>query len=163
LFFGSFSSDRAADALRYSRDVLLLHPGIAAVNTIILLTSSLLVALGIYAARENSVATARRYLFGAIILGFAFLVVKAAEYGLEIQAGITPVYSPFFMYYFAVTGIHFLHVAGGLGVLLFVRARLRLGENGRTENLALAESGGVFWHMVDLLWLVIFPLFYLLI
>jgi len=123
------------------------------VNTAVLLTSGLCAALA-GAAREVGRRTTARLLLGcAGALGVLFLVVKAFEYGHELAAGNDIDSSPFFTLYFLVTGFHALHVVLGLVILALV-ARFDSPEN--------YETGTAFWHMVDLVWIVIFPCFYLL-
>lgn len=129
-------------------------------NTLLLLTSSLFVAMGVHRARAGR-AGAPRLMTLAIACGLGFVVVKALEYGEKIQAGIGFATSDFFMLYFALTGIHLLHVIIGLGVLLFIRNAAKPSEAGQPRMVAI-ESGASFWHMVDLLWIVLFALFYVL-
>lgn len=83
------------------------------------------------------------------------------EYREKLANGITLTTNDFYMYYFVATGIHFLHLLIGLGVLAFVLDHVRkAGAKG--PSLALIEGGGCYWHMVDLLWIVLFPLLYLM-
>jgi len=124
-------------------------------NTLLLLTSSLVVAMGVYRARG---ACGPRLMTMAIICGLGFVVVKALEYGEKIHAGIGFATSDFFMLYFAPTGIHLLYVIVGLGVLLFIRNAAKAAEAGQTRMVAI-ESGASFGHLVDLLWIELFALF----
>lgn len=129
---------------------------IGTINTLILLTGSLTVVL---AFKEATFAHWKRvdlYLLLSMLCGFAFLGMKAIEYTGEIHHGYLPWSSPFWMFYYGITGLHGLHVLAGsliiLGVLIYLRKK-RLVE--------AVENAGLYWHFVDLVWLFIFPLFYL--
>ena len=123
------------------------------INTAVLLTSGLFAALANVAAHEDRRAAARFRLGLAGALGVVFLAVKAREYGVELAAGHDLDSSPFFTLYFLVTGFHALHVVLGLVILALV-AFFDSPEN--------VETGTAFWHMVDLVWILVFPSFYLL-
>jgi len=136
-----------------------LNLDIGAINTVILLTSSLFVALGTSAARNDKVQEAIR-LFGiAFALGVAFPVMKAFEYIPEVTAGVTPGTNLFFMYYFVMTGLHLCHVTLGLVILGFVIRSLRVSAKPR---ISFVETAATYWHMVDLLWILLFALLYLM-
>jgi nitric oxide reductase NorE protein len=117
------------------------------------------VALGVHRMRDQGGDPRARFSL-AILFGAGFVVGKAFEYGMKIRQGISPLTDQFFMYYFAFTGIHLLHVLLGLGVLLLMRAASRPPVS--EHRSLLIESGGLFWHLVDLLWIVLFALFYVL-
>ncbi|MDZ7883177.1 MAG: cytochrome c oxidase subunit 3 [Mycobacterium sp.] len=136
-----------------------LNLDIGAANTLLLLTSSLFVALGTSAARAGKTSDGLR-LFGiALALGVAFPVLKLFEYVPEIVAGITPGTNLFFMYYFVMTGLHLCHVMLGLVILSFVIRNLR---GPAAPNISFVETAATYWHMVDLLWLVLFALLYVM-
>lgn len=122
-------------------------------NTTLLLTSGFCAALANEAARLGKVLRARKMLAAAGALGVGFLVVKGFEYAGELAAGHDIDSSPFFTLYFLVTGFHALHVVLGLIILAIVA---------RSASAAAVETGTAFWHMVDLIWLVVFPCFYLM-
>lgn len=136
-----------------------LNTDIGAINTVVLLTSSLFVALGTSAARTGKVADAYRLFWLALAAGAVFPVLKAFEYIPEITAGLTPGTNLFFMFYFVMTGMHLCHVFLGLVILSFVVRNLRGSAKPR---IALPETGATYWHMVDLLWIVLFAVLYLM-
>lgn len=137
-----------------------LNLGLGVANTLVLLTSSLFVALGVTAVRAGDGVTAPIRLFGiAIVLGAAFPVLKLFEYVPKITEGLTPGTNLFFMFYFVMTGLHLCHVALGLVILGFVLRDLRSPAGPR---LSFVETGATYWHMVDVLWLVLFALLYLM-
>jgi nitric oxide reductase NorE protein len=97
---------------------------------------------------------------GGVLVGACFVGIKAFEYHEKIAAGITPSTNEFFMYYFVLTGLHLAHVIIGLIVLTVLSTLARKPEP-TTTHIAFFEGGACFWHMVDLLWIVIFPLIFL--
>jgi nitric oxide reductase NorE protein len=136
-----------------------LNVDIGAINTVVLLTSSLFVALGTSAARAGRTAESLR-LFGiALASGAAFPVLKLFEYVPEIVAGATPGTNLFFMFYFLMTGLHLCHVILGLVVLGFV---IRSVRRSPSPDMPFVETAATYWHMVDVLWLILFALFYLM-
>jgi nitric oxide reductase NorE protein len=138
-----------------------LHTSLGLVNTLVLLSSSCFMARAVVASRHHVRAAVVRNLGWAMCIGSVFAFVKVVEYGSDFRAGISPVTNDFFMYYFALTGLHLLHYLGGmvaLGVTI-VRARTRELDAGSVRWI---ESVGVYWHMVDLIWIFLFPTFYLL-
>jgi heme/copper-type cytochrome/quinol oxidase subunit 3 len=128
---------------------------LAALNTLVLLTSSLTVVQAYAAAEAGDRTGFRRNLLLTIVLGGAFLAVKALEYTGKLHAGYTPGAGVFWSFYYAMTGLHALHVLAGvvLNALLFVTAGIR-----RPDRVELA---GLYWHFVDVVWIFLFPLVYL--
>ena len=134
---------------------------VGVLNTLLLLTGSWLVASGVEKTRSAGKPVAGHYFSLAILCGAAFAGNKAYEWGVKISAGITPATNDFYMFFFIFTGIHLLHVLVGIGVLLLVRSVSRRPALTR-RDIGTMESGATFWHLVDLLWIVLFALFYLL-
>ena len=161
LFFVSFVRDRGRDAALFEQARQTLDADIGGVNTLILLTSSWFVGLAVQAAQAGAARRIPRLLAWAAACGLAFAVLKVIEYAHKLRAGTSMLTNDFYMYYFTLTGIHLLHVAAGTVILLILWSKARAGAYG-SGNCAGLESGATFWHMVDLLWVVIFPLLYLL-
>lgn len=136
-----------------------LNLDIGAANTLVLLTSSLFVALGTSAARSGKTADGLRHFGFALALGATFPVLKLFEYVPEIVAGVTPGTNLFFMYYFVMTGLHLCHVMLGLVILSFVVRDLR---GPAAPKISFIETAATYWHMVDVLWLVLFALLYVM-
>ena len=128
-------------------------------NTMVLLTSSRFVALAVQAARSGDRERARRLISYGGLLGVAFVAIKVFEWAYLISHGFTLTRNDFFMFYFMLTGVHLFHVLLGLVVLVVVNRELRSPEPSRSW---IIESGAVYWHMVDLLWIGIFALLYLM-
>lgn len=137
-----------------------LNKNFGAVNTVFLLISSLFVVLAVRAMRAAERIAAQRLIVGAFFCGVAFIIVKTFEYSERIAAKQIPTTNGFYLLYFVLTGLHLFHLIIGLGVLttLFFLAR-RTGLS--KHQWAFFEGGACFWHMVDLLWLVLFPLIFL--
>jgi len=128
------------------------------VNTIVLLTSSLLVAASVHAARDGRPEHAIILTYAGGGCGVIFVAIKAYEWTTELAAGHT-VSNQFFSFYYVLTGVHMVHVALGLIILGVVVRELRAPKRRRTS---LVEQGATYWHMVDLLWVVIFGLLYVM-
>lgn len=131
---------------------------IGSVNTVILLTSGYLVAQAVYFFRladGNKAALAIRL---AMALGILFILLKTIEYFAKVNAGYTLSTNVFFTFYWFLTAFHALHVAAGLVILGFISHQVKLLRCNR-EDL---EATAVFWHLCDVLWLLIFPVIYLL-
>ncbi|HMN01222.1 MULTISPECIES: cytochrome c oxidase subunit 3 family protein [Geobacter] len=140
-------------------------------NTAILLTSSLLAALAVTAVQRDEGRVAFRALGGTIVCAGLFLVIKYAEWSAKIGHGIypgspdlaagPPGESVFFGLYYLTTGLHGLHVLIG-GVLLAVVARRVKEGRVHAGDYIWLENGALYWHLVDLVWIFIFPLYYLM-
>lgn len=160
LFFVTFMFYRGQDPQLFAEAQTLLSQHWGAINTLLLLISSWFVVLAMNAIRLGRSPLAARLFSGAWLCGFAFVVVKYFEWGAKFSAGISITTNDFFMYYFVFTGIHLLHLLIGLGVLAYLISRARKGSIDQ-GGLMLMEGGACFWHMVDLLWIVLFPILYL--
>ncbi|SCX01133.1 cytochrome c oxidase subunit 3 family protein [Mycolicibacterium fluoranthenivorans] len=159
VYFVAYMYYRGQDHVLFLQGQARLNVDIGAINTVMLLTSSLFVALGTSAARGGKVPDAIR-LFGiAFAFGAAFPLVKVFEYVPSITAGVTPGTSLFFMYYYVMTGLHLCHVLLGLVILGFVIRSLR---GPHPPKISFVETGATYWHMVDVLWLILFALLYLM-
>lgn len=143
-------------------------------NTVILITSSFTVALGIHFLREGRGKWTAGLLATSALLGCAFLAIKGTEYAAHFREGIVP--GPrydfpalpehgvhvYFNLYFAMTGLHAIHVMAGIAVLAWLARRAARAPDGSAGTLLAVELGGLYWHLVDLVWLFLWPLFYLL-
>lgn len=160
LFFATFMYSRGKNHAVFTRDHAELHVALGTVNTVLLLTSSLLVVLAVQRVLGGRRAGAWRLIAAALCCGAGFVAVKAVEW-TQLFASRKGVGSgEFYSYYFMFTGIHLLHVLIGLAVLsrlIVVSRRTDFTD----KHARLCETGGIFWHMVDLLWVVLFALFYL--
>lgn len=159
LFFLVFMAERMAQPALFDRSAALLDPALGLLNTMILITSSWLVALANQAGRRGDRVATRRRLAAALVVASGFGLVKGYEYAEKLRAGITVATDGFFTFYFALTGVHLLHYLIGLVVLGVMLAQARDPAGGR---MAWLDGGSLYWHMVDLLWVFLFALLYLL-
>jgi cytochrome c oxidase subunit 3 len=146
---------------------------IGTVNTYILLTSSLTVALAIHATRRGNRRRTVALLVATIALGLAFDVLKIIEYAGHLREGLAP--GDYYAFadlpargvvlyvtlYYLLTGLHALHVTGGIVVLAWLALRAHRGDFTPGSHIAL-ELGGLYWHLVDLVWIFLWPLLYLI-
>ncbi len=135
----------------------------ASVMTLVLLSSSFTMAFGIHAAKKGHTKRAVRYIVLTILGGLGFLVLHMNEWRGLIQAGVRLTQNPwgaplFGGTFFTLTGLHMLHVAGGIVYL----AAIARGFGAGRYTHADVEVSGLYWHFVDLVWLVLFPILYLL-
>jgi nitric oxide reductase NorE protein len=135
-----------------------LNLNIGIFNTIVLISGSWSVAWAVHAARLGNAKLALRLVRLCSLSGAIFAIVKLMEWTLEIQAGHTWTSTEFFSYYFVLTEIHFIHLLFGLGFLHVVTSRLEKG----VVDVRLLESGATYWHMVDLLWVLILTFLYMI-
>lgn len=146
-----------------------MHYWLGALNTAVLLTSSLCVALAVAMARGGRARASGWLLGAAIALGLAFLGIKGAEYAIEWRDGVVPVFSAARLHgdvhelvmtlYFLGTGLHALHVTVGLGVLAAMI--WPLGAARRDRGATTLGNAALYWHLVDVVWVFLYPTLYL--
>jgi len=160
LLFGVYISARAEDPELFRSSQEALNQNYGAINTLLLLASSLMVVTAIRAIRHNVSRLAPALFAGAFACGAGFSLMKYLEWGEKLRHDINPGTNDFWMYYYILTGLHFFHLLLGMAVLVYLykqAKKVRLNE----RQFAFVEGGACFWHMVDLLWIVLFPLLYL--
>lgn len=160
LFFGVFMVQRGDDLEEFRAGRETLHTAFGAVNTLLLLTGSILVVLAMRAVREGVPDRVRRLILGAMTTGVVFIVNKVIEYVDKFDADLTPSTNDFYTLFFAFTGIHLLHLLLGMAALTYMHT-LAKRSHIRSRDVSTMESCASYWHLVDLLWVVLFPLFYL--
>ncbi|MEX1666745.1 cytochrome c oxidase subunit 3 [Zhongshania arctica] len=139
-----------------------LNQGVGLINTLVLLTSSFFVARAVILYRSGKPSASANALLSGLALSLLFVFFKLFEYVEKINAGIGVTSSRFYEFYFTFTGIHLMHVLIGACLLTWLRSRCKQeAANGSSSSIGLLEGVGVYWHMVDLLWLLLFSLFYL--
>ncbi len=139
-------------------------------NTLVLLISSFTVAASITAIQQRKKGVAIGFLLFSLLCGVTFLVNKYFEWGAKFHHDLypnsdtlldsDPGFNIFFGLYYTITGLHGLHVIIGM-VLLTISMVLILGNKITDERYAMLENSGLYWHLVDLIWIFVFPLFYL--
>ena len=157
LYFGLCVFDRAVDPVGFREAQGALNTTIALFNTLVLLSGSWAVFMATRVTADK--ARAATYVVGAALCGVLFLILKVYEYAHLIGAGRHFIEGRFFTWYFFLTGYHALHVMAGIVLLWVLSSRYR----GQTEpSEKLVEGVGCYWHLVDLLWIGIFLVLYLL-
>jgi cytochrome c oxidase subunit 3 len=137
-----------------------LNRVLGAVNTVVLITSSLTVALGIDAVKRGKDRALQGYFTATILLAGVFLAVKYVEYSEKFHHGLFPGTNIFFSLYYVMTGIHGIHVVAGMAVMAYIVAAARRGRFSAAYYTPV-EMAGLYWHFVDLVWIYLFPLLYL--
>jgi cytochrome c oxidase subunit 3 len=175
LFFGGmfllYSVFRYRFALDFHHAATNENIVLGSLNTFILLTSSFTIALAISAVRKGRSGLSVSLQLATIVMGVAFLAIKYAEWSAKIALGLYP-NSPvllqkgpgeilFFGLYYVMTGIHALHVVVGIGVIACMVYFTRRKKVTRQNPIRL-ENTGLYWHFVDIIWIYLFPLFYLI-
>ena len=127
-----------------------------AVNTLVLLSSSLSAVLAHQAAEKRDGPKAARLLLLTILGGATFLIIKSFEWTHEIREGFTIQLGGFWSYYYTAAGLHAFHVLAGMAVMGWVAA-----SAARNQNLHRVENVGIYWHFVDIVWIFLFPLLYI--
>lgn len=155
-----FLWERRSDTSGFRHSAHQLIQPIGAVNTLVLLLSSYLVVRALFAHRVGRSSRARQLVLGAIGCAAVFAGLKAVEYHCEISAGHTPASGAFFTFYFILTGLHLLHVIVGTALLSLWQAKLKR-RHPWVGSQRVGEGIASYWHMVDLLWVAIFALVYL--
>jgi len=161
-----------------------LNKVLGSINTVVLITSSLTMALGVRAAQTNSKKMARWMLLATLVFAATFMVIKYFEYSAKIEHGTLPGrfyhehiedlatgmqgtldrwwggYQLFYGIYFVMTGLHGLHVLVGMGLIVWIMVRNERGDFS-SAFFTPVENVGLYWHLVDLIWIFLFPLLYL--
>lgn len=215
LFFGglfmAYTVYRSAPGAAFAEASRELSARLGALNTAVLLTSSLTMALAVHAARTGSRHMVQLFLVATLVLGGAFLVIKAYEWHTEYEEALVPrlrfdpkkwqkegdekaevvlkqryadweklpesdkehmvrAYSDrfvgsvqmFYVFYFIITGLHALHMVIGLGVLVALLILAGRGRFGTPSDFIPVDVAGLYWHFVDIVWIFVFPILYLL-
>lgn len=131
----------------------------AIINTLLLIAGSGTVALAVQDFATGRVRRAQRWLLFTLLCGSAFLVIKSLEFADKFAAGITLSSNDFWMFYLSLTGFHYLHVVLGMVIIAAVYLRARSGAYDAANHVGV-ETAAAYWHMVDLVWLVLFALVY---
>lgn len=162
LFFVVFAVARARDPATFQAGQAMLDLNLGAINTVLLLTGSWCAARGVLALRRGGIEAGARWLWSAAAFGAGFVIAKGFEYRQKVLAGYDLETDTFWMFYYVLTGFHFLHVAAATlmiaGIAWLAPQRRWSGAGG----IHAPETVAIFWHMVDLLWVVLFPLVYVL-
>jgi nitric oxide reductase NorE protein len=161
-FFGQFLWDRAHQHELFTSSARELSIAFGAINTLLLLTGSLFVVLGVHAVKERMDRMGSRLFAATFACAFVFGINKVLEYSSKLRAGYYPDSNDFFTYYYMYTGIHAVHLLIGM---IFVGRMWQLSRRPQLNrhDFRFIEVGATYWHLVDLLWIVLFALLYLMV
>ena len=161
IFFIIYSIKRIENIELFNESQLTLNREIGAVNTIILITSSYFVIRAVHAIKIDDVKSCVRWLYYALAGGFSFLILKTVEYYDKFSQGINLETNIFYFFYLSLTFFHFLHVILGMIILFAVAIKAQRGAYSAQNHIGV-ETGASYWHMVDLVWIILFPLVYII-
>jgi heme/copper-type cytochrome/quinol oxidase subunit 3 len=136
---------------------------LATVNTIVLISSSVTMVMAWASLKRDQFSKFRLYMGATVLFGAAFLVVKYFEYSEKFHHGYFPKTNTFLAIYFTMTALHMLHVIGGMAVnSYFWGPGAKMWKTNKEQFTNRVENSGLFWHFVDLVWIFLFPVLYLL-
>jgi nitric oxide reductase NorE protein len=165
LFFLGYVYSRRQDVELFNSSQLALNQTSGFINTILLITSSYFVIRAVHSIKTYEIKKASiyatRWLNAAIGLGGFFLIIKMSEFVTKYSQGINLSTNKFFMFYFLLTVFHFLHVLLGMIILFNIKEKTKI-QGYNKNDLKGMQTGASYWHMVDLLWIVLFPLIYII-
>lgn len=161
VLFAAYAFTRSAHVELFDASQLTLNRTYGFLNTLTLVTSSYFVARGTRSIKDGRSTVCGHWLAGAMGLGIVFLMLKLAEFHQDFANGITLSANLFYMFYLSLTFFHFMHVVMGLVILAVVTHHAYAGRYNR-ENHVGVETGASYWHMVDLVWIILFALVYVI-
>ncbi len=161
VFFISYAFTRAHHVELFNATQATLNRVSGAINTLVLITGSYFVVRAVEAIRHGHGVVCARWLWAGVASGAVFAVVKLFEFADKIGAGINLSTNTFYMFYLSLTFFHFLHVLLGMIILAACAIKAQRGGYSDTDHAGV-ETGASYWHMVDLVWIVLFPLVYVL-
>lgn len=161
LLFVAYAFARAGEVELFNASQATLDRTAGAINTLVLITSSYFIVRAVTAIRQGLSKICAAWLGGAFLLGGVFVAIKMMEYADKLADGITLSTNTFYMFYLSLTFFHFMHVLMGMIILAFVIAKAWRGGYSSRDYIGV-ETGASFWHMVDLLWIILFPLVYVI-
>ena len=161
IFCVAFAVMRAGDPEGFAASQAHLNPTLAFANTLILITSGWCAARGVAAIQHGRARITSQWYFSALLLGLVFLFIKTSEYSAKSAEGISLGTDTFFFFYYFLTGFHYLHVMLGVIFLGYIIVKSHKGQ-ADVDLIRNTESSAAFWHMLDLVWVMLFPLLYLM-
>jgi nitric oxide reductase NorE protein len=161
IFFVAYAFARAHNVDMFNESQKHLNITSGAINTLVLITSSYFMVRAVAAIKQNISLECIRWISAAIGMGGIFLVIKLFEFHAKFSAGISLSTNTFYMFYLSLTIFHFMHVILGMVILAAVLLKARAGGYS-AENHTGVETGASYWHMVDMLWIILFPLVYVI-
>lgn len=161
VFFVLYGVARMKHQALFDQMQLTLDRNAGAANTVLLITGSWCVARAVAAIKRDEGSSSANWMAVAIASGLGFLVVKGFEYQAKFDQGISLDTNLFYMFYLSLTFFHLMHVVLGMAILVFVWRKTQKGGYSSKDHHGM-ETGASYWHMVDLVWIVLFPLVYVM-
>jgi nitric oxide reductase NorE protein len=161
IFFIAYAFARSYNVELFNTSQTTLIREFGAINTVVLITSSYFVVQAVAAIKNNNRNLCVNWLGAALFMGAIFLFVKIIEFSEKISAGISMSTNLFYMFYLSLTFFHFMHVILGMIILAAILLKARRGGYSATNHTGV-ETGASYWHMVDLVWIILFPLVYII-
>jgi nitric oxide reductase NorE protein len=158
---GAFAWHRSLDPDLFAAAQQNLSATTGLVNTLVLFTSGFFMAEAVRLLKLGKTTDSYWRMLAALVLGLAFLTIKGTEYAGKLAHGLDLGYSTFFTFYWLLTGFHFVHVLVGSVILAVLARKTRQGVY-HQNNHEDVETGASFWHLCDLIWLLLFPVLYLM-
>lgn len=158
--FITYTVIRSNNLELFSQSQLTLNTQLGLLNTIVLITSSYFVVLAVNAIRQNNSRLCVFWLNTAMLTGLIFVLAKSYEFHEKFSLGINLSTNTFYTFYISLTFFHYMHVIVGLLILFVVMLKAKRGGYSTADHAGV-EIGASYWHMVDLVWIVLFPLVYL--
>lgn len=150
-------------AAEWPRGDSILNVPLATLNTVVLITSSVTMVMAWASLKRRQFPKYRLFMGATVLLGFGFLIIKYIEYSSKFEHGLYPSTNTFLAIYFTLTGLHGLHVVGGMAVNAYLWGPGSKQWHTAPEHFTnRVENSGLFWHFVDLVWIFLFPVLYLL-
>lgn len=161
VLFSAYAFTRLKHLELFGEMQLTLDSNAGMINTLLLITGSWCVARAIAAIKRNLCRQSAHWLLAAMLTGVGFLIVKYFEYGAKFAQGINLETNLFYTFYIALTMFHAMHVVLGMAILFFVWKKAMAGGYSAQNHHGM-ETGASYWHMVDLVWIILFPLVYIM-
>ena len=168
ILFISYAFIRKSNEVLFNYSQTMLNPTSGYINTLLLLTASYSLVKAVDSIKKMKPDTleimskvASKWVLFAIICALSFLVIKGSEFAHLFSEGITLSTNKFFMFYLLLTGFHFMHVLLGVVILFNTYQKTKLQGYSESDHVGI-ESAAAYWHMVDLLWIILFPLIYII-
>ena len=161
IFFIVYSIQRLQHTELFNQYQATLNKETGAINTVLLITASYFVVRAVQEIKKNHVDSCINWLYAALGMGAGFLMLKSYEFYSKFSVGINMNTNDFYFFYISLTFFHFLHVILGMIIIFFVVLFAKKGKYSAKEHTGI-ETAASYWHMVDLVWIVLFPLVYII-
>ncbi len=161
IFFIVYSIQRLQHIELFNQYQATLNKETGAINTVLLITASYFVVRAVQEIKKNHVDSCINWLYAALGMGAGFLMLKSYEFYSKFSVGINMNTNDFYFFYISLTFFHFLHVILGMIIIFFVILFAKKGKYSAKEHTGI-ETAASYWHMVDLVWIVLFPLVYII-